>query len=116
SLAIVYSELLTGHRPFDAKNIRQLALQHMSQEPELRALPEAERPVIARALAKDATKRFPNCLAFVRALYQARAPVRIEPEPRPGEEAGASLRPKSMADTMENIQLEQVDDDDGVSL
>src|SRR2546421_3059817 len=29
SLGIVYQELLTGHRPFDGKNIRQLAQQHM---------------------------------------------------------------------------------------
>src|SRR5438046_3044895 len=35
SLGIVYQELLTGHRPFDGKNIRQLAEQHMKGEPEL---------------------------------------------------------------------------------
>src|SRR5689334_6666557 len=29
SLAIVYQELLTGHRPFNGKNARQLAQQHM---------------------------------------------------------------------------------------
>src|SRR5713226_9252150 len=46
SLAIVYQELLTGHRPFDGKNIRQLAEQHMTGEPELRSLPEPERPIV----------------------------------------------------------------------
>src|SRR5207248_1502606 len=76
SLAIVYQELLTGQRPFNGKNARQLALQHLNEEPELRALPEAERPIVARALAKDPSKRFPNCLAFVRALYTARSPVK----------------------------------------
>src|SRR5207245_2464834 len=69
SLAVVYQELLTGQRPFSGKNARQLAQQHMQEQPELRALPEAERPVLARALAKEPTKRFPNCLAFIRALY-----------------------------------------------
>jgi serine/threonine protein kinase len=53
SLAIVYQELLTGQRPFSGKNARQLAMQHLNEQPELRALPEAERPVIERALAKD---------------------------------------------------------------
>ncbi len=53
SLAIVYQELLTGQRPFSGKNARQLAQQHLNDEPELRSLPETERPVIARALAKD---------------------------------------------------------------
>src|SRR5437773_9637957 len=48
SLAIVYMELLTGQRPFNGKNVRQLAVQHLSEQPELRLLPEAERPVVAR--------------------------------------------------------------------
>ena len=68
SLAIVYMELLTGQRPFNARTIRQLALQHMSEEPDLRPLPEQDRPVIARAMAKDPAKRFPNCVSFIRAL------------------------------------------------
>src|SRR5437868_10641711 len=52
SLAIVYQELLTGQRPFQGKNARQLAHQHLNEEPDLRVLPEAERPVLARALSK----------------------------------------------------------------
>src|SRR5262249_53597502 len=109
SLAIVYQELLTSQRPFSGKNARMLANQHMNEEPELRSLPEAERPIVARALAKDPDKRFPSCLAFVRALYNAASH-------RPTA-AGrqAKGRPKSMADTMEDIQLEHVfHDDSGV--
>lgn len=68
SLGIVYVELLTGKRPFSGKNIRQLALQHMTEEPDLSMLPEADRPVVARSLAKDPEQRFPSCQAFVRAL------------------------------------------------
>lgn len=68
SLAIVYMELLTGQRPFNARTIRQLALQHMSEDPDLRPLPERDRPVVFRALAKDPDKRFPNCVSFIRAL------------------------------------------------
>src|SRR6516164_8596348 len=60
SLAIVYQELLTGQRPFNGKNPRTLAQQHIHEQPELRSLPEAERPIVARALAKDPDKRFPN--------------------------------------------------------
>ncbi len=81
SLAIVYQELLTGQRPFAGKNPRQLAQMHMEEEPDLRSLPEAERSVVGRALAKDPEKRFPNCLAFVRALYNAR------PSAKPGARA-----------------------------
>jgi hypothetical protein len=104
SLAIVYQELLTGHRPFDAKNVRQLAFQHLKQEPDLRALPEAERVVMARALAKDPSQRFPNCLAFVRALYAARSPVRMS-----ANTVGPS-KAKTLHETMEDISLENVPD------
>jgi eukaryotic-like serine/threonine-protein kinase len=68
SLAVVYVELLTGKRPFAGKNIRQLALQHMNEPPDLSMLPEADRQVVARALAKDPEERFPSCTAFVRSL------------------------------------------------
>ncbi|HZY87400.1 MAG TPA: tubulin-like doman-containing protein [Gemmataceae bacterium] len=111
SLAIVYQELLTGQRPFTGKNARQLAQQHLNEDPDLRSLPEAERPVVARALAKEPAKRFPNCLAFVRALYQARSPVRGSVEV-----PEAKGRPKTMADTMEDVLLEQMADGDSQPL
>jgi serine/threonine protein kinase len=68
SLAIVYVELLTGKRPFSGKNIRQLALQHMNEPPDLSMLPEADRPVLARALSKTPEERYPTCTAFIRSL------------------------------------------------
>src|SRR5439155_13273103 len=93
SLAVVYYELLTGQRPFNGKNVRTLMQQHLEQEPDLRALPEAERPIIARGLAKDPAKRFPNCMAFLRALYGARPHVRVG---APATEAvGVGARPKT---------------------
>src|SRR3984957_10602589 len=105
SLAIVYQELLTGHRPYLAKNIRQMAQMHMQAEPDLRSLPEIERPVLARALAKDPTKRFQNCMDFVKALHKARSSARLV-EVRPlSAPAGLGKKPKSLADTMEDIFL-----------
>src|SRR5262249_39783535 len=80
------------------------AEQHRQEDPELRTLPEPERRVIARALAKDSTKRFPNCLAFVRALYNARQPARAVNEITPV--APGEKRPTTMADMMEDFQLE----------
>lgn len=68
SLAVVYVELLTGRRPFSGKNLRQLAIQHMTEAPDLSGLPESDRPVVARALAKEPEERFPSCVAFIRAL------------------------------------------------
>src|SRR5438270_2156638 len=76
SLAIVYQEMVTGQRPFIAKNIRMLAQMHMQDDPDLRALPEADRPIVGRALSKDPAKRFANCMAFIAALFKARAAAR----------------------------------------
>lgn len=105
SLAIVYEELLTGQRPFNGKNARQLAQQHNNEEPELRPLPEAERAVVARALSKDPAKRFPNCLAFIRALYAAQGRVRHESAATENGKNGQP-RPKTLAETLEDIGLE----------
>ncbi|HEV3203265.1 MAG TPA: tubulin-like doman-containing protein, partial [Gemmataceae bacterium] len=104
SLAIVYQELLTGQRPFTGKNPRQLAIQHTQEEPEVRFLPEAERPIVARALAKEPTKRFPNCLSFVLALYNARKtePITIQTG------TGAEPKAKSSAESLDEIHFEQL--------
>jgi serine/threonine protein kinase len=71
SLAIVYQELLTGTLPFDGKNFRQLLLQHTRGEPDLTPLPEADRAIVARALAKDSRSRFRSCTEFIQALLSA---------------------------------------------
>jgi serine/threonine protein kinase len=73
SLAIVYQELLTGTLPFSGKSARQLMLLHSTAEPDLSALPEADRPVVARALAKDPAERHPSCTDFLRALESSGA-------------------------------------------
>jgi hypothetical protein len=109
SLAIVYMELLTGQRPFAGKNVRQLAQQHLKEEPDLRALPEAERPIVARCLAKDPAMRFPNCMAFLYALYKVRSGL-LPGQGAPANAAGQGHRPKSIADTMEDMQLEALAD------
>ena len=70
SLAIVYQELLTGQRPFTGNNVRQLIMQHLQGAPNLSPLPAADRPALARALAKKPDDRFPTCLDFVQALKE----------------------------------------------
>ena len=73
SLAIVYQELLTGTMPFKGKNGRQLMMQHLQAQPDLAALPEGDRVVIGRALAKDPEERYASCRDFVRALTLSEA-------------------------------------------
>lgn len=71
SLALVYFELLTGLFPFPARTAQQMMLAHVSAMPNLAALPPADQPIVAKALAKNPDDRYPSCLAFVQALYAA---------------------------------------------
>src|SRR5271163_2809933 len=56
--------LYAAPETFKGKNVRTLMQQHLMEEPDLRALPEAERPIVGRCLSKDPAKRYPNCMAF----------------------------------------------------
>ncbi len=82
SLAIVYQESLTGMLPFDGKNARQLAMQHAMAPPNLEGLPESDRPIVAKALAKDPLQRYPSCLTFILALItgQVQPPAAASPD------------------------------------
>jgi serine/threonine protein kinase len=68
SLACVYQELLTGVRPFDGTSMQQLLMQHLQLAPNLTPAPAADRPALARALAKQPGDRFPNVRSMVAAL------------------------------------------------
>ncbi len=71
SLGIVYQELLTGTRPFNGANTKQLLLQHLREPPDLASLPEHDRPVIGKALEKDPTDRWTSCRELVQRLIHA---------------------------------------------
>jgi hypothetical protein len=67
SLAVTYCHLRSGRLPFTGSAARLMA-GHVSQPPDLDMLPEAERAVVERALAKEPTRRWPSCRAFAEAL------------------------------------------------
>jgi serine/threonine protein kinase len=91
SLAITYHELLTGVLPFFAKSLVELARKHTQEEPDLSHLPAPDRPVVARALAKDPRQRFASCTEFVHALVGASPPTPPEvEEPQRPASAGSS--------------------------
>ncbi|WP_164103415.1 serine/threonine-protein kinase [Candidatus Laterigemmans baculatus] len=71
SLAVMYQELLTGTRPFTGRTIAQLATQHVHSAPHLEPLPPSDRPVIARSLEKNPSRRYGGCLELVEALRAA---------------------------------------------
>ncbi len=71
SLAIVYQELLTGQRPFNGMNVRQLVMQHISAQPNVTPLPQGDQAPIARALAKLPNDRHANCRDLAQLLREA---------------------------------------------
>ena len=66
-LAVTYCQLRGGRLPFTG-SVMDLMLGHLEGVPDLAMLPEEERPVVTRALAKEPSDRWPNCTEFVEAL------------------------------------------------
>jgi serine/threonine protein kinase len=69
ALAISYCQLRGGRLPFEG-TIAQLMAGHLNKDPDISMIPEAERPIVARALAKDPADRWPDCRSFAQALSQ----------------------------------------------
>jgi serine/threonine protein kinase len=67
SLAISYCQLRGGALPFQGNHAAVVA-GHLMDPPNLTMLPQAERPAVARALAKKSEERWPDCRSFVQAL------------------------------------------------
>ena len=89
SLAVTYYQLRCGRLPFTG-SINEIVFGHLSRPPDLTGLPEDERAVLARALAKRPDDRWPSCREFVRHLPPA-TQLDIGPTPlATGAEAMAS--------------------------
>jgi hypothetical protein len=77
----------------------------MNEAPDLRSLPVPDRAIVGRALEKDPTKRFPSCMAFVLALYNARTPtfanINLD-----SETPNAPHRGRIYLDSHANLELE----------
>jgi serine/threonine protein kinase len=71
SLAITYMEMLTGHRPYTATDVRGIVYQHLRLGPNVSPLPPCDRPVVLRALRPDPNQRFSSCLEMIDELHKA---------------------------------------------
>lgn len=91
SLAIVYQEMLTGALPFPGATTAQLAAQHLHSQPLLSALPDGDRPVIARALSKNPEARFATCREMVDRLLRPEIAAILTPAVSDPAEAGTSF-------------------------
>jgi hypothetical protein len=71
SLAVAYVELRLDRRPFAGGDMMEMMLGHLERGPDLAGLPEPERQVILRAMAKDPNQRYGSCSEYVQALERA---------------------------------------------
>jgi formylglycine-generating enzyme required for sulfatase activity len=78
ALAVTYCELRGGRLPFTGDQA-QILTGHLMEPPDLTMLPEAERPAVARALAKKPEDRWPSCRAFAEAVPEGRLDGTVEP-------------------------------------
>jgi formylglycine-generating enzyme required for sulfatase activity len=92
SLAATYCQLRGNRLPFEG-SIAAIMAGHLTRPPDLSMLPEAERPAVARALAKKPEERWPSCRAFVEALGAGM------PEPRAPRPPAVRARPAAPAGT-----------------
>jgi len=71
SLAITYMEMLTGHRPYTATDVRGIVYQHLRMGPNVSPLPPCDRPIVLRALRPDPSQRFASCHELIDELRKA---------------------------------------------
>ena len=71
ALGIIAYEMLTGNVPFDGESAGEILMKHLTQPPNLSALPERLRPVIHHALAKDPHHRPQSVSAFLKEFEAA---------------------------------------------
>ncbi|HEY2787099.1 MAG TPA: tubulin-like doman-containing protein [Fimbriiglobus sp.] len=95
SLGIVFQELLTGTRPFNGSNVKQLLMQHLNGVPDLSPLPDADRPIIGRSLNKKPDDRWPSCTEMIQALARSGSPAIPVSTLLSGEQSLLDLPPKS---------------------
>ena len=91
---MTYTELRTGRWPFEGA-VFHVIYAHQNQPPDLSALPEEERTVVARALAKLPEERWPSCREFVRHLRETASgeidPSRLAPPTKPPEASDSEI-------------------------
>ena len=74
SLAVSYCQLRGGRLPYPGSH-HEVMFGHVHGQPDTTMLPEAERPVLARALSKKPDERWPSCREFAEALVNQVQPV-----------------------------------------
>ncbi len=84
SLAITYMVLRLDRNPYGRpESLHDWLKAHSDKEPDLTGLTPGEEVVVRKALSKKPEDRYPNCLAFARALEETLRPRPMAPAPPP---------------------------------
>jgi len=75
---VVLFEMLTGHPPFQGETPGEVLMKHQLDTPDLTKVSAVWRPVLARALDKDPTRRFGTILEFARTVDAVFGGTRLE--------------------------------------
>src|SRR5712671_6306970 len=57
AIGVILFEMLTGRVPFEGETVGEVLMKHLTARPDVSALPEPYRAIVARALAKDPNQR-----------------------------------------------------------
>ncbi len=68
ALGIILFEMLTGRVPFEGESVGEVLMKHLTATPDLSALAEPYRSIVAGALEKDPDKRFASIEEFAARL------------------------------------------------
>ena len=67
---VILYEMLTGKLPFDGESDGEILMKHLTATPDLNEVPEAFRPVLAKALDKNPLKRYESMNEMARVVDQ----------------------------------------------
>src|SRR5262249_23034369 len=91
ALDVMLYEMLTGRVPIGGQSPGEIMMKHLTATPDLRAIPPAFRPVVARLLEKDPHRRYSSVQALLADLdgYLSRpADEGVEPAWTPDSSPG----------------------------
>ena len=91
SLAVTYCQLRGGRLPF-VGSFAEIMAGHLTREPDLSMLPETERSVVSRSLAKTPKARWPNCRTFIEELHNCNKQTSVTISKPPATNVSSSFK------------------------